>query len=96
MPDVDRHLGRARPRDEIGSPQHIEEVSMGNPGATPNELLFHHRDVRRRAAECDNAELQERLRDPRQGRFVRAVVGVGVGVRGIGVGTSERYARVRD
>jgi len=57
--DVDGHLRRVRTWNEIRRAEEIEELLPRHPLASPDDLVLHHRDVRRRPAEGDGTELQE-------------------------------------
>lgn len=63
MPDVNGHFGRTWTGNQIGGPEHVEKIRMGNPAAPPNKFLFHHGDVGGGAAECGRAQSQERERN---------------------------------
>jgi hypothetical protein len=69
--DVDRQLGRVRPRDQVGRAHQIEERRVGEPAAAPHDVLAHHRDVRRRSAERRGAEAQEQARQLTERRALR-------------------------
>jgi len=57
--DVYRHFSRAGTRDKIGRAQAVEKFLLREPATAANELLFHHRNVGSRPAECRSPELQE-------------------------------------
>src|SRR5689334_20907426 len=45
MADVDCHLRRVRPRNQVGGTEEVHELLSRNPGATADNLVLHHRDV---------------------------------------------------
>jgi hypothetical protein len=66
-------LARARSRDQIRGPEHVEESLVGEPTPAPHDLL-HQCDVRGGTAERGEAQAQEQERDvvpasPRWGRW---------------------------
>jgi hypothetical protein len=38
---LDRHLGRVRPRDEVHESDQVEELVAAYPGSTANDLVLH-------------------------------------------------------
>src|SRR5262245_25153193 len=60
--DVNGHLGRIRAGDQIRRAEQIEKLVVRKPAASPDDLILDHRDVRRRAAERDHAQLEEEER----------------------------------
>ena len=61
--DVDGQLGRVGAGDEVGGAEQVEELLARQPAAPADDLVLHHRDVRRGAAEGRRAQPQE---EPRQ------------------------------
>jgi hypothetical protein len=71
VPDVDRQLGRVRARDQVRRAEQVEEVLARHPLSPSHDLVLHHRDVRRRPTERDEAELAEQARELAQRRRLR-------------------------
>src|SRR5487761_1769333 len=69
------------PGTRLEAPSMSREICVGNPAAPANELLFHHRDVSRRAAEGGGAQSQERERNLLQ-RRAGSITGCGCGAGG--------------
>ncbi len=67
VPHVDRHLRRVRTRNQIRGTEQVQELGAREPPAPTDDLVLHHRDVRRRAAESGGAELQEQQRELAEG-----------------------------
>ncbi len=63
VPDVDRHLRRARTRDEIRRCEQFEKPLVRQPFSATNEFVLHDRDVRGGSAECGQPEPQKRAGD---------------------------------
>src|SRR4030095_489805 len=61
-PDVNGHLGRIRAGDQIRRAEQVEKLVARKPAASPDDLILHHRDVRRRAPERDHAQLEKEER----------------------------------
>jgi len=55
--DVDRYLGGVWSGNEIGRAQKIQKLFARQPAAARDGFVFHHCDVRRRAAKSDCAQL---------------------------------------
>src|ERR1051326_13496 len=60
--DVNRHLGRVRPGDQVRRAQVIQELLTREPAPAAHDLVLHHGDVGRGAAERDGAELEKQDR----------------------------------
>ena len=57
--DVDRKLGGVRAGDQVRCAHQIQKLVAGQPAPAPDDLHFHQRDVGRRSAEADDAQLEE-------------------------------------
>jgi hypothetical protein len=73
--NVDRHFGRVGTRDEIGRSEQIEELFVGQPLATHDDLIVHEPNVRGWSAEGGQAELEEE-----RGNFCKAVHEIALGM----------------
>src|SRR6266850_7205601 len=76
--DVDGHLRRVRTWNEIRRAEEIEESLPRQPLPPPDDLVLHHRDVRRGPTEGDAAELQEEPGKLAQAHSPRLRRGIGV------------------
>ena len=78
--DVNRHLGRVGPRNEVRRAEQIQEVLVGQPASAVHDLVSHHGDVRGWATEGGGAQPQEepgQLRQRgRRRRLVRQVLAI--------------------
>ncbi len=63
LTDEDGDFCRTRTGDQACGSNAAEELCFGNPMPLPHELIFHHRDVSGRSAECRCTELQEDERE---------------------------------
>jgi hypothetical protein len=45
MAHMNHHLGRVRPRDEVGRAKQVEEVSLGEPLAAIDDFIMQHSNV---------------------------------------------------
>ena len=61
--DVDGHLRRVRTRDEVRRAEEVQEPLVGHPHAPVDNLVAHHRDMRRRSSKGRRAEPQEQDRE---------------------------------
>ena len=75
--DVNRHFSGVGTRNEIGRAQKIEKLLARKPSASRDDFVFHHRNVRRRAAESDCAQLEEKPRQLEQRRAAPERSGAG-------------------
>jgi len=57
--DVDRHLGRVRPGDQIRGADEIKKLLIGQPMSTLHDLALHQCNVRRRPTKRRGAQPQE-------------------------------------
>jgi hypothetical protein len=64
----DRDFSRTRPRNQIRRRQPVEKFGLGDP-LPPHEFLFHHRQMRRRPAKRNRAQLQKHHGNLPQRRF---------------------------
>src|SRR5713101_5020788 len=63
MADVNAHLGRRWPGDQVGCTEHVEKLLSGQPPSLADELLLHHCDMSRRASERRRAQPQKHQRE---------------------------------
>src|SRR5207237_4503356 len=61
--ELDRHLSRMRPGNEIDRRHHVEKVLAVEPFSPVDDLFLHQRQVRRRSAEGREAQTQKKPRD---------------------------------
>jgi hypothetical protein len=61
--EVDGHLRRVGPRDEVRHAEQVQETCIVDPTSRAHHLVAHHGDVRGGTAEADDAELQEESDD---------------------------------
>jgi hypothetical protein len=66
--DVNRHFRGVRARYEIGCSEQIQEFLMAEPVSPLDDFGFHQGDVRRRTAETDGSQLEEKKSDFAEGR----------------------------
>jgi hypothetical protein len=74
---VEGELGGVRPGHQIGGADQIEEMRITHPAPATHHLVVHHRDVRCRAAEGGEAQLEEEQHQFAHRVIVRCPAGPG-------------------